>query len=324
MKAKHKKVLGILGLVLVVATTIFAATIPSPGASAATSVTDHLLVRVTSVVPNIEITDINDGETTTTSDQPFTVDYENVTNITVTLEYTDENGETQTVVLDDFAPGEQTGSKDYNLSSELENLGYGDYTITVRGTGNDGVYDEKTIEFSYLPVVAEATEDKDTGVVEVELDYAPDDGTPDGGDVASLEINVYDEDGNLVEELSPITVIAPENKVELPFADLGLEPGEYTLEIKAYDADGNELYKDFSLKIKYGVDEEGEEEDIVVPSTADTGGLFQNLNISKSDYLITGMIIFLMVAISGAIVIAKSGKRKTATRTNMKNRGRKR
>ena len=320
MKAKHKKVLGILGLVLVVATTIFAATIPSPGASAATSVTDHLLVRVTSVVPNIEITDINDGETTTTSDQPFTVDYENVTNITVTLEYTDENGETQTVVLDDFAPGEQAGSKDYNLGPQLGSLGYGRYKIIVRGTGNDGVHDDKTIEFSYLPVVAEVTQDEETGNVEVDLDYAPDDGTPGGGDVASIEINVYDEDGNLVEELSPITVIAPENKVELPFADFGLPSGEYTIAVTAYDAEGNKLFEDYSLKIRY----DAGEEDIVVPSTADTGGLFQNLNISKSDYLITGLIIFAMVAISGAIIIAKSGKRKVATRTNMKNRGRKR
>ena len=46
-----------------------------------------------------------------------------------------------------------------------------------------------------------------------------------------------------------------------------------------------------------------EDEDIVVPNT---GGLFESLNISQSDYLITGLIIFFVVGVGGAIFIAKS------------------
>ena len=75
------------------------------------------------------------------------------------------------------------------------------------------------------------------------------------------------------------------------------------------------MYKDYDVDLKYdtaGVpdtDGEGDKDksDVDVP---DTGGLFAGLNISKSDYLITGLAIFFLTGITGLFfIIRKKNKR---------------
>ena len=311
MRKTHKKVLGLLGLVLVVATTVFAATLPGPEASAVTnSVTDTITVRVVGAVPDVNIKNIENGEVLVAPLKSFGIDYENVDTVTVTLQYTDKDGVVHTYPIDSLVPDYVAGSGEYNLDLDAEGYGYGEYVLTVRGIGYDGVSDEDIRKFSYYPLYAEATEDEETGNYNLDLTYKADDGTEDGGKVAKIEINVYDENGKLVEKMSPIKVTPPTTQVKLPFADLGLPSGKYTVAVSAYDKEGEKLYKDFLLTIDY--------EAITVPKTADTGGLFQSLNISKMDYLATGLIIFFLVAIGGVVFIAKTGKKKAPARVNMR------
>lgn len=313
MRTTHKKVLGFLGLILVVATTVFAATLPSPGASAATttSVTDNITVRVVGAVPDINITGVENGGVTVSPSQSFGISYENIDTVTVTLQYTDEDGTVHTTVLDALTPDYEAGTKNYTIDFGDLGYSYGEYVLTVRGIGWNDVADEDIIAFSYYPVYAEATEDEDTGNYIVDLEYDADDGTEDGGEVASIVINVYDENGNLVDEMSPITVTPPTTSIELPFADLGLPSGTYTVVVSAYDANGEKLYKDYVFTIEY--------ETIEVPNTADTGRFLQNLNISKADYLITGLMIFFLVAVAGVVFISRSEK-KTPARVNARSK----
>ena len=71
--------------------------------------------------------------------------------------------------------------------------------------------------------------------------------------------------------------------------------GNYTVEITAYNAEGELLYgKPYYTSVYY--------EAIPVP---DTGGMFVGLNISKTDYLITGLIIFSVTAVLGFVFVAK-------------------
>ena len=127
--------------------------------------------------------------------------------------------------------------------------------------------------------------------------------------VDTIVINVYDEDGNLVEGLSPIVVEAPNKSVVIPFDDpnLDLPSGNYTLVVQAYNADGVELYRENSLVVYY---EKIEIPDTAVPDTEapDTGGFFRNFNISRTDYLLTGLTIFTIVGISGAVFISRRGR----------------
>ena len=95
----------------------------------------------------------------------------------------------------------------------------------------------------------------------------------------------------------------PVEKVEIPFDQYGISEGEYTLVIQPFNSADEALFDTVVLNINYTG-----EEDIVVPSTADTGGMFKNLNISRADYLITGLGLFLIVGIGGIVFIHKHGK----------------
>ena len=113
-------------------------------------------------------------------------------------------------------------------------------------------------------------------------------------------LRIYDKDGNEVTTISPIIVKPPVGRVEIPFDK---EPaGEYIIVAQPYNSAGEALFETVIMRVTY----DGKE--IVVPSTADTGGLFKNLNISKVDYLITGIGFFLVVGIGSIIFINKRGK----------------
>lgn len=204
-----------------------------------------------------------------------------------------------------FAPVQAASAK--TIDVDASEYGYGKYIVTVKGVGYDGVYDEDSVLFYYLPVYATVNVDDITGKHYVNLEYAADDGeAEDGevltGEVAKIVINVYDKDGKLIEALSPITVLPPETSVEIPFATKDLPSGTYKISVSAYGADGNELYKPYVLTTDYKAAE--------VPDAGapDTGGLFHNLNISKEDYLVSGVVVFFVLGIVAFGVVARNKK----------------
>ena len=204
-----------------------------------------------------------------------------------------------------FVPARAASAKTVDV--DASEYGYGKYIVTVKGVGYDGVYDEDSVLFYYLPVYATVNVDDITGKHYVNLEYAADDGeAEDGevltGEVAKIVINVYDKDGKLIEALSPITVLPPETSVEIPFAAKDLPSGTYKISVSAYGADGNELYKPYTLTTDYKAAE--------VPDAGapDTGGLFHNLNISKEDYLVSGVVVFFVLGIVAFGVVARNKK----------------
>lgn len=309
MKKTKKRVLGLLGLVLVIITTIFAAFLPGPEASAEggiTSVTDTISVRVVGSVPDIlNVKPIN-GSVFIYPDQDLSFDYENVEYLTITIRYTDKDDVEHIIPLlekddpesfVDYIPG----SYSTPLDLLAENYGYGEYRVEIVGIGFNDVKDFETVEFALYPVVGEANE-ADDGKVYLDLQY-----DTENENINTIEINIYDENGNLVNVLSPITVNAPDMRVELPFAENNLPTGNYRIEITAYNAEGEALYKPYITYYYY--------EMIPVPNT---GALFSNLNISRTDYLVTGLIIFFLAAILGIVFIVKG--RSNKSRLNKKRR----
>lgn len=114
MKKAHKKVLGILGLLVVAAMTCAAIMMPSSEASAATtSVTDTIVVRVVGSVPKVDIRGITNGAIYVNPSRAFSVDYENVDNVKVYLDYTDLEGTTTSEIIDEFNPDYQPGTEEY-------------------------------------------------------------------------------------------------------------------------------------------------------------------------------------------------------------------
>ena len=190
--------------------------------------------------------------------------------------------------LNSYGPSLEDPNYDY---------GYGEYKITARGDGINGLYSEDVAEFGYYPVVGAATQNKDTWNVDVNLDY---DKTNE--DITEIILNVYDADGNLITGLSPVELPVPLDKttISLDFAKYGLEDGTYKITATAYDAEGNIIYLPYIMYVNF------ENEPVPTPNT---GGLFQNLNISSTDYLVTGLVVFGIVAVAGATFIVRN-KRK--------------
>ncbi len=309
MKKTKKRVLGLLGLVLVIITTIFAAFLPGPEASAEggiTSVTDTISVRVVGSVPDIlNVKPIN-GSVFIYPDQDLSFDYENVEYLTITIRYTDKDDVEHIIPLlekddpesfVDYIPG----SYSTPLDLLAEDYGYGEYRVEIVGIGFNDVKDFETVEFALYPVIGEASE-ADDGKVYLDLQY-----DTENENINTIGINIYDENGNLVNVLSPITVNTPDMRVELPFAENNLPTGNYRIEITAYNVEGDALYKPYVTYYYY--------EMIPVPNT---GTLFSNLNISRTDYLVTGLIIFFLAAILGIIFIVKG--RSNKSRLNKKRR----
>lgn len=297
MRRAQKKAFGLFGLVLVVAMTIFAASLPSPEASAVSTLTDTIVVRVMGDNPRVDITTPGD-RVFTRPNQTVSLTYENVGSLTIKLEVKDKDGITHTYVIENiddigYVPG------DHTVNLNLSNYGYGDYTVTAIGTGEDGVSDDDVVEFKYIPVTGsiEKGGEDENGDPTLVLDY-----DENSDNIKKIGIVLYDENGNVIENVPPIVVTPPTKNVSIPFNTYDLPPGKYIIEITAYDGDDNVLYREYQIFYVYTPEEK---EDIVVP---DTGAGSGSLNISRVDYLVTGLLIFFSAGIIGVLFIMRGKK----------------
>ena len=199
-----------------------------------------------------------------------------------------------------LSPAGNVFAKDIDINTS--DYGYGGYVVSVRGEGVEGAWDGDAVTFYYYPAYAELV--KEDGKYYLDLYYNGDDGSTDPedtGEVASITVRIYDADGNEV-PFSPITVTPFTTRVELPFEEYGLDEGEYTIEVYAYNRDGTLLSAPYTFVVNFEIEDE-----VAVP---DTGGLFQGTNISKTDYLITGLVAFGLIAIAGVMFIVRSDRKK--------------
>ncbi|MBQ3352973.1 hypothetical protein IJG89_01310 [Candidatus Saccharibacteria bacterium] len=294
MKKTPKKILGILGLLLVAVTTVFAASLPFPSASAANSVVDTIIVRVIGTAPMVDITKPSESTDIAHDEQVINYNYENISRIVATLEYVDRDGNPQIITLTtiDITDDYGGGSFDLNMSG----FDYGDYVLKLTGDGVDGLKYEDAVTLSYYPVTTVSDYNDATGDTYINLDYDLDD-----EDIDILEINVYDENGNLVTALSPIKVKPGTTRVELPVVESGIPSGKYTIKTTAYDASGKALYKPYVMYMNYKAEKS--------PEVPNTGNItFGGLNISQTDYLVTGLIVFFLTGFAGLYFVTHSKK----------------
>ncbi len=284
MKKTHKKVFGCAGLALVAATTVFAATLPNPEASAISTLTDTVTVRVLAEVPDVNFVIPNRNATVIDANQQILINYESVDVVTIGLKHTSLDG-TVTDVPDfavlspNYVAGEAT------IPVNLSLYGYGLFEFSVTGTGEYGVFDADTITINYEPLSSDL-EEKDDGSVAIGIDY----GTPTASRVA---VRVRKKDSS--EVLWGTTVTPPTNSVVIPFDTIdGLETGDYEIDVIAYDENGDIIY----TKVY--------EHYLEVVPIPNTGSFLGNLNITKEDYMITGAVVFSILAIIGVLSIVKS------------------
>ena len=234
MKKTHKKVLGFAGLGLVAAVTTVAAFMPSPAALATNTQTDALQIRVLPDSSDIQVTPEDGGEIHQPSYE-FDVSYTDITDIKAVLVNKDNDGN----II--FGPVEiwhidadwNPGTKHFDLNLN-DYGGYGNFTITVTGSGHGTVPIEKTTVVKYSKEDGreidggELTPDPDTGEANTDVDI------PSEG-VGSVTLNVYDDGGNLV--MGPMNIPHPSSTENIDFSSL--PDGVYTGEIISKNNDGD-------------------------------------------------------------------------------------
>ena len=269
MKKTHKKILGSFGLGLVAVTTVAAAMLPSPTASAATTgVTDTIQVTVVTGNPDISATTESASEITS-PEYAFSVTYNRLTKLKITLKNYDEDGNVKfaTSIFDEpVNPSPDT--KNFNLN--LDNYGgKGNFVITIAGTGDDGVELEQVLSVEYTTESEESEVDPDSGEADVDVDIPTD-------KVTTATVNVYDSTGALVKT---VEISNPSDIESIDLSDL--PDGVYTLEISGKDASGNTITGEkrtaivdtgSNVDLPVEIEDQGEEIGQVVITIVDENG----------------------------------------------------
>ena len=200
--------------------------------------------------------------------------------------------------------GTGSGTYDFDIADIVGEVKYGEYTLKL-STNTVGTYAEDIITLYFQPVKVEVkgaeckdaatgycdAEIGDDGIAEVEGNVVVD--VENNDDVVAYEIEVFDENGNPV--ITPIRQEVDESgniNFVLPLDDLDLPAGLYTITVTGYDEDGNVVYIAYTY-VRF----------TPIPEVPDTGNLLRTLNISKSDYLTTGLIIFGFSVVIGLFIL---------------------
>ncbi|MDO4753108.1 MAG: hypothetical protein Q4A36_02685 [Candidatus Saccharibacteria bacterium] len=112
-------------------------------------------------------------------------------------------------------------------------------------------------------------------------------------DRATGNAKVYDKNGNFLFDASGVYVNG-----KLKFIMDGLEHGIYKAHLRFFNAN----HKQIGGTIIYTIDYTSGTP-IIVP---DTGSFFQGLNISREDYLITGIVVFAIIGVVGFGIVKKA------------------
>ncbi len=322
MRKTKKQLLGLAGLAAVGIMTAVAYAMPSPNAAAANEYGyecndndsdptndcakydsgSQVQVTVTEGNPAISTLHPQDGSTFIDPLVEIATNYSEVTKIDYYLTYVDQNGSTQRVDLNSYSPTETSGIHKFEV--DITQYGYGEYTLHSTAHGYNGAVREDTVKFNYRAIRANFTgETADNGdpVLKIESN----------NDVDKLLVSIYDKSGKPLfvdengkevpikldrDDIDPTT---GEVLVTLPFEQYGAPAGEYTAVVVAYN-DKDAIISMVTATTDYK---------FITPEVPDTGSnFFGDLNITRVDYLITGLIVFGMVAGFALYLVCRKSK----------------
>jgi len=167
---------------------------------------------------------------------------------------------------------------------------------------------EDTVAFNYTAIEAvheEVAANRDP-ILDITLN----------GEVSYVLVHAYDRagkalfvdaEGNAVplrlnrDDIDPIT---GHISATLPFEQYGAESGDYTAVVVAYN-DADQILSMVTVPIKYLTPD-----DAVIPEIPNTGSLrIGSLNITRLDYLLTGLIAFVLVAGFAVFLVCRKNRR---------------
>lgn len=311
MKKLKKQVLGVICLAVVTAMTTIAYVIPSPEASAVEAITETIHVRVVDKYAEVIVNTAGDGEVFT--DKVIDIEYDYGTAKEIIFELRNEDGELVSSWTKTPENDEEVGQDKF----EIDFPDYGDYVLSWRASGAVPSLDsENSIKISYYPVKITFVEYDEDGQPIFDIQYS--------NEADLKDIQIYDNDGKALFEPTiripssderykqissseePTSIYSKKTRIKVIMPD-GAQTGKYKIGIAGNTASGELLYKYKYKSSTHVIDFSYTSPDN--PDVPNTGSFLTNLNIAKTDFLITGLLIFFSAAIIALFIINKKRTR---------------
>lgn len=319
MKRKTKRLLGVFGLAAVMVTTAIAYALPTPEAHAEESTDANVTIQVKVVGPGetAQLVSPANGAVIKSNIVPVEYTYQRMKVVYVNLSCDSKSRAAgdPIVVHTQNVPADNDYTGSFKTNINLNDWGIqADATcrlfLTGKGVNDTDVRDEG-VQFEYramkvdIPTTGDGDEEKpvtdEKGDPEVTI------GVRD--DVYSLLLQVYNEAGKpvFVKDGKEEPILVSRDKFDgdsytlnLPMSKYGAKTGWYELVAIAYGQDGKEVISMNTYRFYY---------DPGTPNVPGAGTVMDNLNISRVDYVVTGLIAFGAVAMFGIYLVARKSRR---------------
>lgn len=318
MQKRTKRFLGACGLVGVLAMIAVACALPTPDAMAKESnTTITVTVNDGSPAPYVHFVSPADGSIINQKLLKVKATASNVASVGYSLSCTKANGEQFQETIKTL-PGDQAQEFEYDISGL--STSQADCTLRADATASDGKVANDVTTFKYRSLYVEIkdeTAENGDPIADVRM----------SDDVYLLMLQVYDKQGNPVfvtkdGKEEPLMIGRDQFNMDtlqldvvLPMEKYGALAGEYDLVVVAYGQDGKTVVSMNTNRFTYDPgkapvnpeDPDGDGSGTTVPDVPGTGSIFGDLNISRVDYILTGLIAFgIMVAFAIYLAFRKN------------------
>lgn len=325
MKHRKKQLLGVFGLLVVMAMTIIAGLVPVGDAAAEgeASFGPQTTIQVTvgsggegpddpddpnnpggpgSSVPYVYFDSPQDESTVTSNIVKVSARYRNAKSIRYILQRASEEGTDAGIVVYEASIDEMgygTSEFDLDMTKYATKFDEG-FVLVAEITGENGGIHQDQARFTYRAVFVEMQEDtakNDDPIIKVQYNQ----------EVAKLVLQVYDKDGKpvfvnqngteepLIFNQEQLDYDKLTMDVVLPMEKYGAKPGDYQLVAVAYNAAGETISMNLT-DFRYRPD---------WIKNPNTGSVLADTNISRMDYILTGLIVFGSVAAFASFLILR-------------------
>ncbi len=324
MKTSKKRVFGLIGLLTVGAMTIAAINLPSSDA-AAKSTDIEVQVNVNEAALSASFNYPQDGAVLLEPQLEVSSNYSHATDIQYYLYYTNADGQEIRQKVAEYRPSSIDDSGIYTFNIDLDSYGglsqdrlVGDYRlVSIARNANSGAEREDSVGFVYRAMTARYDGTNANSDPKIAADVS--------SKVEKVQVQAYDKDGNalFVDENgaeTPILIDRDEfdgNHLDLvlPFKEYGAANGKYTAVLVSYDGADNIIGinpVDFNYDKNSGAtDPSGKpiDDSTGTPEVPDTGLSSNALNISRLDYILSGVIVFSLVSGFALYLILRRSRR---------------
>lgn len=297
MKIARKHALGLGCLAIVGAITAFAFTLPTGAVSVGGAV--EVTVEVYSSNAETQINKPQDGEIFSEPQITFSETHSHAKSVSYYLTKLNPDGSVASKVEIEEQRIEGTNvSGTTTFMLDMNNYGgTGVYIFESKLIGDDGTTHTDHVQFTYAAIQAEEPEVSPTGAtIKYRVNYTP--------GVKSLTYQLFDSKNNAISE--PVTVNTTDPvkggymDIEIDVTNFDMVSGVYqilTIGHSEENGAGQTIGSDL-VDFDYVAPDS--------PNVPDTGSLLGALNISRADYLITGILGFTAISIAALFIVLKS------------------